>query len=358
MKQDEINGTRQPWIDVLRGIAIICMVPANLSPYFSEPHPVWFRIMGSYAAPLFISLSAAMILLRADHHTLQYYLKRGMVVLGCGVLLDLLLWQILPGTSFDVLYIIGPGMLVAYLLRMRSPMFLFGATAAFFLTAVLLQVVVGYNGVVCEIYLNDIGFPGVTRILQSWFVDGWFPIFPWVGFSMFGLAFFRYLFFPQQAPLRRFILWFGLLCATIGFVTLLTPIGGVTNLANDGIIASREGYSEIFYAPGLPYLISAIGVIILLSLLIRRRGSHNALSIIALFGRYSMLVYILHQVMGVTVVSRLPSFWNAELIDSGPVFTGATIGVLVVIAGICLLFDQLKKRYRPRNVVLQVLIGK
>ncbi|MGE5237515.1 MAG: hypothetical protein ACM3ON_01795, partial [Chloroflexota bacterium] len=41
------------------------MIPANLSPYYAEPHAMWYRIMSSLAAPTFISLSAFRITMPA-----------------------------------------------------------------------------------------------------------------------------------------------------------------------------------------------------------------------------------------------------------------------------------------------------
>ena len=64
--------SRLCWIDALRGLAIILMVPANLA----EPHAVWYRILRSFAAPIFIMLSAGMVVLTAERHTLSYYLAR------------------------------------------------------------------------------------------------------------------------------------------------------------------------------------------------------------------------------------------------------------------------------------------
>jgi uncharacterized membrane protein len=53
------------WIDALRGLAIILMIPENFSPYFVEPQAMWFRVPVSFAAPLFVTLSAGMVVLNA-----------------------------------------------------------------------------------------------------------------------------------------------------------------------------------------------------------------------------------------------------------------------------------------------------
>ena len=53
------------------------------------------------------------------------------------------------------------------------------------------------NGVideVVEIKWNYILVIGFSRLLQYWLVDGWFPIFLWLGFAFLGAVFFRMIF--------------------------------------------------------------------------------------------------------------------------------------------------------------------
>src|SRR5690348_8983460 len=83
---------RIPWIDVLRGLAIVFMVPANFSPLWCQPHPLWFRIATSYAAPIFIMLSTGMVILNAHKYNFTYYLHRGLIILGCAVFVDISVW--------------------------------------------------------------------------------------------------------------------------------------------------------------------------------------------------------------------------------------------------------------------------
>lgn len=60
--QIEVKLKRDTSIDTLRGIAILTMVAADLAAsVLKEPHPFWFRLYGSWAAPMFILLSGFMI---------------------------------------------------------------------------------------------------------------------------------------------------------------------------------------------------------------------------------------------------------------------------------------------------------
>ena len=63
------NTARDSTVDALRGLAIATMVAANLaSLVLPEPHPFWFRLYGSFAAPTFILLSGMMVSLTWRRH--------------------------------------------------------------------------------------------------------------------------------------------------------------------------------------------------------------------------------------------------------------------------------------------------
>lgn len=348
---------RLPWIDTLRGLAILLMIPANLSPYLTEPHAMWFRILGSFAAPTFIMLSAGMIVLRGEKHSLSYYLKRGGIVVGVGVLLDVFLWNIFPFTSFDVLYPIGLAMPLLYLLRRSDHRELLYISVIIILATYVLQALFGYHAEALEVYFDDIWMPAVGRILQSWFIDGWFPIFPWLGYAFIGALFFRTLFAEGTGVSHHFVT-LGALLTLAGFALLFLPIPFVRNIADGSILESRGGYSEIFYPPTFAYVFTSIGIVVLFSTLLRRLRFNPTHSVIGFFGRHSMLVYILHQALGALVLLPIIESQGLETIDSGPVFTAANLAVIAVIAAVCLAVDRIKRSHPPKSTVMQVLFGR
>lgn len=348
---------RLPWIDTLRGLAIILMIPANLAPYLAEPHTMWFRILGSFAAPTFIMLSAGMVVLRGEKHSLSYYLKRGGIVVGVGVLLDTVLWRIFPFTSFDVLYVIGLAMPLLYLMRRSDARELLYISVIFILAAYVLQMLFGYHAEALEVYFDDIWTPTIGRLAQSWFVDGWFPIFPWLGYAFIGALFFRTLFAEGMGRSHHFI-WLGAGLTLAGFALLFAPIPFVHNIADGTILETRGGYSEIFYPPTFAYIFTSIGIVVLTSTLLRRMPLHPAHSLLGFFGRHSMMVYILHQALGALVLAPIIDASGAESIDSGIVFTLANLAVIAVIAAVCYGIGMLKHRHPPRSTVIQVLIGR
>ncbi len=346
------------WVDAFRGLAILLMIPANLAPYLAEPHPMWFRILGSYAAPMFISISAGMVMLRGESHPPWYYIKRGLLVLLIGAGLDAALWDIMPGTSWDVLYIIGPGMAVAYLSRKAGTGGLFAATAAIFTAAFVLRMAFGYGAEPLQVYWEEFAWPAAGPLFRSWFIDGWFPIFPWIGFTVFGVGFFGMMFKAKRDAPPRGAVAAAAASTIIGFALLFLPINGIENIAGGSIIETREGYSEIFYPPTLAYLLSAVGVVMLAGLLFRGIKPGVVWTALAFFGKYSMLVYILHQVIGDEVLLPLLESRGLEQMESGFLFTLVNLAVIGAIAIFGLLVSLYKRRFPPRLLLLRILIGR
>ena len=185
---------RDKTIDILRGLAIFTMVAANMAgPVLVEPHPFLFRFYGSFAAPLFILISGMMVALttQTKGHNLKYFLIRGMLVITVGALIDVLIWKIYPFTTVDVLYLIGISLPLAYLfMRLNTPSQWLIVISIFFFTP-FLQNIFGYADYPTEFFFPW-GAPTIiienqTNILTHWLVDGWFPIFPWLGFSLLGV---------------------------------------------------------------------------------------------------------------------------------------------------------------------------
>src|SRR3954467_15585140 len=53
---------RLAWVDLLRGLAIASMVAANAgAQVLRAPHPLAFRLLGSLAAPTFVTLAGMMV---------------------------------------------------------------------------------------------------------------------------------------------------------------------------------------------------------------------------------------------------------------------------------------------------------
>lgn len=348
---------RVGWIDALRTIAILLMVPANLAPYLAEPHSLWFRIIGSYAAPTFIMLSVGMVVMTSQKHDFRYYIIRGATILLFGALVDLLLWKIMPFTSLDVLYLIGLGLPIAFLVRNWPGYGLLIATVICFFGAGIFQQIFGYHQEALQVSLNELHWPGGARLLQSWFIDGWFPLFPWLGYIFSGVGFFRFLVSNNNKILPSRLFIYGCLITVVSMILIFAPIPFLANFASGYIIDARDNYSEIFYPTTWPFLLSSLGVMLVLTGLVKYAVKIPQLNFLILFGKYSLLIYILHQMVGAWLISPLFKALGYDIITSGRLFLLIVVMTLALLYICCLMIESMKYRYSYEFLPLQMLLG-
>jgi uncharacterized membrane protein len=341
---------RDPTIDTLRGLAILTMVSANLAAVvLIEPHPLWLRGYGSFAAPLFVLISGMMVALTArtkgyDH---IHFLARGGVIIAVAAFVDVVIWHIYPFTSVDVLYLIAISTPLAYLfyrLKDRSQWMIMGIII---LGTPVLQKALGYAAYPTEISFGEPFIPLATSdwrdILQHWLTDGWFPIFPWLAFSLTGVLFanLRYgvgtlpIFQTRAAPI-------------LGGAVLL--IGILIWSAYPGRSLVRDGYSELFYPPTLGFALTAVGLILVLFWMVDRwPGAHwGPLTTI---GQSALFIYVLH--LGL-IEFLISSWWGEVSID---LFLALYVSLSLVLILIAYGLRLAKARREIRPFLLRVLLG-
>lgn len=318
MKQRDLR------VDILRGLAIFTMIAANMAAHsLAEPHGTFMRFYGSLAAPLFIFLSGMMVAytVHRKSHSFGYYLKRGALILLIAALIDVFLWDTVPFTTFDVLYIIGFSMpLLYFFLKIPAPLKLTLIVLIVVLTPVV-QFAYGYQAYPTEERMFP--FPGWDALRgipigHQWLIDGWFPIFPWLAVSMFGALVGQWQEKMSAAQFDRLLLGLGSTLFTPGALTWAWFQPALNNneafsgspLSSEfyKVLLTREGYSELFYPPTLFYLFTFVGFILILLAMMRRLQSFKILHFLSVYGRSSLLVYILHTVFIAFIFNRLDSY--------------------------------------------------
>jgi uncharacterized membrane protein len=282
----EISG-RYPAIDIFRGLAIFTMIAANSAAMsLAAPHPFLFRIYGSFAAPIFIFLAGFMAALTAGQSSVKACVKRGIAVILAGVFVDIVIWRIVPFTTFDVLYLIGFGIpVVALTMRLQVAWRVLICLACLALGPIL-QHFLAYEAAPQEFALDGFTFAQLPHGAGWWFrslvLDGWFPLFPWLGFMIAGTLICTH---------GDFIAREWNLFLTLG---LIMAGSGVTWLFYHPGIGEREGYSELFYPPGFAYISAATGVILAGTALLQFLKPVFGLQFLAWLGSSSLFIYILH----------------------------------------------------------------
>jgi len=357
---EKLNNPRFPWIDVLRGIAIVLMVPANLGAIWSTPHPLWFRLASSCAAPTFIALSIGMLMLHSTQHTLKYYIERGLMIITYGALVDIIVWQMFPFVTYDILYFIGFSLPFVYIFKNLSPFKLILMSCIIFFITPILQNTIGYHVELLEIPFSDPYWPTMSRILQNIFIDGWFPIFPWLGLAFVGAAFFRVVFATPNKAIPRKLICLSITAIILGLVLLFIPEKLFNNIANNGLVTDRQGYSEIFYPPSVIFMMIATGMVILLAKISQKISHFRFCNVLKLFGKFSLLIYILHQFIQVYVILPiLHSDDGKESINNGLIFSLIVLSVFFIIYVVCISIECIKKKYRlPHLLPFAMLLGK
>lgn len=347
-----MQNPRDATVDVLRGLAVFTMIPANMSAtVYAEPHDFWFRVFGSFAAPLFVLLSGYMVAvnMQAKNYGVKYYLIRGGMLLAIAALIDLAIWRIIPFMTYDVLYVTAVSMPLVYLFRNISSAWLkWGIIAGIIAAAPLLVGLLGYADYPTEIYLNpneQVELPAnKSGLLGNLFIDGWFPVFPWLALSFIG---------SMLADLRKRqsngVISLGRWSYVIGLVVLVAGLGAWWQFPGQMLV--REGYSELFYPPTVGYVLTAVGLIVLLFVCVNLRPNPWIFQPLRTLGEAALAMYILHL--------ALTSYLFSKLFPDRQLGVFLMIALLVILACISVGIGvrRLKRTWTNRPMVARFLLG-
>jgi uncharacterized membrane protein len=348
---------REATYDVLRGLAILTMLCANVVGYVSPPgtHPLWLRLYGSFAAPLFIALAGLVAALgvRRKGFGFRHLLSRGLLIMATGALIDIVIFQIVPFTTCDVLYLIGFSLIPLFFIEKLSPAWKSAVVLIVFAATPLLQHYVGYTDHPSEYCLSGELTKHIemdTPIWQHWLVDGWFPVFPWFGFALLGSVM-----LDIKVKLGTFRDW------RVAFASLAAATAGAIVLWQVSfaqIQAERGCYNEIFYPPTPSYIALAVGMVGLLAAIVDGSAARAGFFPLRVMGRASMFIYILH--IALMQIMILPHFADPEteeafgtLSDSLAVYGLVTL--VCFLAALALHF--VKHRWKIGNFFFRFYFG-
>lgn len=207
------------------------------------------------------------------------------------MLVDILIWGVYPLTTVDALYLIGISLPIAYMFTKTNKWVRWAAIVVVFMATPVLQVVLGYTSYPTELTLFGqltVIVPDQTSIFNHWIIDGWFPLFPWLGFSLLGVNLAESRFGQGgSAPVPQKN---GLLRAGV----LLLCFGAIIWVLYPGPLLVRLGYGELFYPPTIGYILTASGLFVLLLVIVDRSRSSFVYGPLKTFGASPLFMYILH----------------------------------------------------------------
>lgn len=271
---------RQYWIDELRSLAIALMVFANSAAYFFNTElNSFYRIAASLSAPLFVFLAGSN-LIHSSQAPLKKFLIRGFSLLTTAAFIDTVLWGIVPFTTYDVLYLISFGIMICGVLRM-------GAVADFALgTLIILLAFVfqsHYRFEINEISLmaEHITTPNIFDFsIKRALIDGWFPIFPWVGYMFLG----------------RWAISNAKTSKTIVFLSFILFVLLYYYMTKSQLNPIRNNYIEVFYPITLRFLLLSLSFVVFALLIGFNLGGRTGRDELRKYtlGKRSLSIYIIH----------------------------------------------------------------
>lgn len=345
-------AARHHAIDIVRGLSICIMVPANMSAMvYAEPHPWWFRVITSLAAPMFIFLAGLMVGIgsHAKKYSWDYYALRGGLVIVLAALIDSLIWGLLPFHSFDVLYLIGLSLPLCYAFTKLSGTWQWLTIGGILLMTPALHGLVGYQAQLPGISLSNGVGQALSRVAKDpaviarhFFVDGWFPVFPWLAVAMGGVLAAQHGRYPEAAESQTKMGRWGAALSLVGLI-LWWVYPGAQHV--------RSGYSELFYPPTPGFIVFGIGIAILALWAASWQSEAWPLLPLRWLGKTSLFIYVLHY--------AILHFWLNRSYRDSSLEEFAVIN-LVMLAGLILvawLLGQLARSWKSRPFLVRFLLG-
>lgn len=286
---------RKSSIDLIRAISIIIMIIANSVPYLlSTPHSIYLRIFCSIAAPLFIFLSGFSFYISfKNNNNYLHKISRSVYLLISAIIVDVLIWHVLPFQTFDVLYLISFGILINTLIYNFNYNLKLLIGLLFICGSFVIQNSVGYRFNNVDPIIENINWFNLNGFnffeIKRFFVDGWFPVFPWVGIAILGHLMAEKFDYFDSFNKKKYKIG--------GFILIL--ISGLTVIYFNEIPSERDGYIELFYPFTINSIILMIFLIVFLipQLIKIEINEHSKLRLLLILGRKSLLVYIFHAIV-------------------------------------------------------------
>jgi len=329
-----VSVVRQPSIDVLRAAAIVLMVLVhfveNLSGWygggdglFAGVHGVWWLPTG-FAAPTFTFLVGVSYRLwlesqRArgrDERTIhRVTIRRGLFLFVLGLAFNVLIWLPADIFNWDILTLIGCGLLALDVARRMPAEVVTLAAGLIVAVAPAMRVTADYPAFwTAGFYDYDFA---VADVALGWLVTGHFPIFPWLAYPLVGFAVAPMVLGWPGGPLsvRRAGSLSGF--ALVAFALALMAVWP----SLPALVTANTAAAWTMFPASTAYVAGTMGVAILALVLLHRilddRPGGSAgfagwiVAWIGPLGRHSLSVYLVHHAVHVWPL------WSVSLATSG-----------------------------------------
>lgn len=300
-------------LDALRGLAVVLMMEQHMAVWLWRSDPgrsliaqapllMGLNGLGGLAAPTFITLAGAgtsfLERARPGRATDLILVRRGLVVLGFGYLLNLLTPSWFSGGSWFVLHLMGLGIATAPLWRRLSDRTLLIGQALLLLAAPLVQHLLATPELLVNERMRRLDLPGGP--LRLALAEGQFPVVPWLGLFLGGVVLGRWLQRGRRDRILRMalvLLLAGLALAGLGALAEVLPALAVFR---DGLGHRLVQLRPSFYPanPAIVLFLQAGTLLLLLgALALERRDRLAPDGLLVALGRASLTLLLVHVVV-------------------------------------------------------------
>lgn len=307
---------RYPSIDILRTLALFVMVLVH----FGENLSGFAVPFTGFGAPLFAFLSGASYRLwsfgqeakgKSELEIDKISIRRGLFVFGVGFAFNILVW--LPEDTFnwDVLTLIGSALiLLNFARKLPLPISVLVAVGAV-LVSPILRMTADYEAYWVNKYFEyDLTLSDVTI---GYLATGYFPIFPWIAFSLTGFVAASLLFadvsdedeisLPGDEPVKTPPPW-PLTVVGAGLLAISVALLLARPYLTGRIFQVMLGGWRMF-PPTTEYVLGTLGMTLVVFGAAHRWIDSNpralryrgALDVCKTFSRHSFTIYIVHHVV-------------------------------------------------------------
>lgn len=388
-----MSSQRYISIDMMRGLAIAGMVLCHFIIDWSmqEKNPfVYFlgdHLLGDWPAAFFtflVGVSLAISIVRregkGEDKTLTRYrgVKRGLFIIGVGLLLAVCTLGPASIFAWDILALIGAALILLQYLKDVRPAWIATGCIGVILVSPFLQKACGYltywggafqpdpvitplipNILVNPVgdYLPGFGIPAVT----GFFVTGYFPIFPWIIFPLLGYLVGKALFTDRLEVSQgwKFPQSLGILCIVLG---IFTGYAGSIRASPDsigGILAPFCFYPDTTSMLLLQFGLALCVLEVLRRLFDRQKTHASWIKIPERLSRYSLTLYIVHLLIIYVPIEILTGLYPDTLpvVETISPLTGLGIGILFLIGFTILTgyWDRIRGRYSFEWIMAKVI---
>ncbi len=328
------NHHRLQSIDALRGVAVLLMIQQHVLYWLSSDiqHSkiiLALGALGGLAAPIFVTVAGAGAALGVHRHSDWNRIMplRGLIIVGFGYLLNFLAPHWFTLGAWYVLHLIGFAVMISPMLQRISSVYLLSIMAGVVVATALLQTQLQTP---FRLFNNQMSDPvNLAGFFRHIFVEGFFPIFPWLAYFIAGIVSGRWLLQKENQKIG----YLSLTLFTI-FILLAACYYARLPFTQNAMLIRFFTLTPSFYPSLTPIIMLLISLALFFlygSLKLESKISFHKFRFLCYLGQCSMTLLIIHVAVIRGAAHRF-NFWQTFSVDQAVILTWTTLIFFTIVA--------------------------